>query len=892
MLPKAVLAAPLRGGGRHHKQAALSTLRRCQRWLAGERMELWDELVQPRPARARADGVELAAQHTRCCALAAEGELSRACAALTEPPPLPPSRATLEALAAQHPQAAPPDVAQLGPARPAAVPEVTKANVVRAVRSFSRASAPGPSGLRADHLKETLSTAHGDEVASHLVALCQLLARGEAPALVAPPLSRRTPSRPPQEIGAVGETLRRLVSKVLCQAVREDAVNHFWPLQLGVGARMGGEAAVHATRQWVDRNQADVNKVLLKVDFKNAFNSVDRLAILSETRAAFPGLACWADWCYTSSSALLFGEHTLQSSQGVRQGDPLGPLLFSAALQPALRQAAQCPVELCFSYLDDVVIAGRADVVASSLAALQTTAAAAGLVLEPTKCELVAVAGNRSAVDFSLFPAGFAVKGAAFDLLGAPIGDSEYCTQATLSDKVQKAGKVLDALGELDNPQVSLQLLRHCASFTKLVHNMRTTPAGLYSAALVAFDGKVRACLESIGCFPVPDRIWQQATLGVKHGGLGLRQCAVHATAAYLASVATTQEACRGLDGRYNPDWPTSSATAATYNAVVLEADRFRGDQAHRQQALSAALDKAQLAQLLVTAEDASGRAHLQLLQQPAAGAWLLARPSPALGLDLDSAFFRVLLRLRLRIPVASSDGYCPLCDGIADRFGDHARACPCGGDRTKRHNRLRTVLAAKATAAGLSPEVEKMGLLPERPEELRASEVGRPSVSQRRPADVYLPNWGAYGPAAMDLAATSGMRGSVLATSAGDGASAAANYEIRKKIHHNTAQLCAGQGLQFIPLVVEACGGGWGPTAVATFRKLGALHASRLGMSASDGAEQLFQALSIALKRENARAVLRRLDESSDSVPSLAEPWPFRLWHLVSHQTPKPGEP
>ncbi|CAL1143640.1 unnamed protein product [Cladocopium goreaui] len=534
MLPKAVLAAPLRGGGGHHKQAALSTLRRCQRWLAGERMELWDELVQPRPARARADGVELAAQHTRCCALAAEGELSRACAALTEPPPLPPSRATLEALAAQHPQAAPPDVAQLGPARPAAVPEVTKENVVRAVRSFSRASAPGPSGLRADHLKETLSTAHGDEVASHLVALCQLLARGEAPALVAPHLAgARLHALPKKQGGvrpiAVGETLRRLVSKVLCQAVREDAVNHFWPLQ--------------------------------------------------------------------------------------------------------------CPVELCFSYLDDVVIAGRADVVASSLAALQTTAAAAGLVLEPTKCELVAVAGNRSAVDFSLFPAGFAVKGAAFDLLGAPIGDSEYCPQATLSDKVQKAGKVLDALGELDNPQVSLQLLRHCASFTKLVHNMRTTPAGLHSAALVAFDGKVRACLESIGCFPVPDRIWQQATLGVKHGGLGLRQCAVHATAAYLASVASTQEACRGLDGRYNPDWPTSSATAATYNAVVLEADRFRGDQAHRQQALSAALDKAQLAQLLVTAEDASGRAHLQLLQQPAAGAWLLARPSPALGLDLDSGW-------------------------------------------------------------------------------------------------------------------------------------------------------------------------------------------------------------------------------------------------------------
>lgn len=451
----------------------------------------------------------------------------------------------------------------------------------------------------------------------------------------------------------------------------------------------------------------------------------------------------------------------------MQQGDPLGPLLFSAALQPALRQAAQCPIELCFSYLDDVVLAGRAEAVASALAALQNTAAAAGLALEPAKCELVVVAGDASTVDLSLFPTGFVVKGPAFDLLGAPIGDSTYCNQATLSDRVQKGEEVLDALGELPNPQVGLLLLRHCASFTKLVHNMRTTPTGLHHPALLGFDAAVRTCLEHIGCFPVSDRLWQQATLGVKQGGLGLRQCAKHGAAAYLASVVATQDACRGLDARYSPDWHTSFETAANYNTAVLEADRFYGDRVPRQQDLSAALDKALLAQLTVSAEDAASRAHLQLLQQPAAGAWLLARPSNALGLDLDPAFFRVSLRLRLRIPIASSDGYCPLCDGIADRFGDHAGACPCGGDRTKRHNRLRTVVAARANAAGLSPEVEKTGLLPERPEELGASEAGRPSLSQRRPADVYLPSWGAHGPAALDLAATSGLRGSVLAASA-----------------------------------------------------------------------------------------------------------------------------
>ena len=173
MLPKAVLVAPSRAGARHQRQAALATLRRCQRWLAGERMELWEDL-RVRPDRApRLDSAkQTAAQQSRCCALAAEGELSRACAALVDPPPLPASSATLEQLVAQHPQAPAPDLGQFGPARPAAVPELSHDALTKAIRSFARASAPGPSGLRADHLKDTLSTAHGDEVVAHLVVLC------------------------------------------------------------------------------------------------------------------------------------------------------------------------------------------------------------------------------------------------------------------------------------------------------------------------------------------------------------------------------------------------------------------------------------------------------------------------------------------------------------------------------------------------------------------------------------------------------------------------------------------------------------------------------------------------------------------------------------------------
>ena len=100
------------------------------------------------------------------------------------------------------------------------------------------------------------------------------------------------------------------------------------------------------------------------------------------------------------------------------------------------------------------------------------------------------------------------------------------------------------------------------------------------------------------------------------------------------------------------------------------------------------------------------------------------------------------------------------------------------------------------------------------------------------------------------------------MASSALHAGKVAAAYEDRKRSFQDTETLCRGQGLQFVPLVAEATGGGWGPTAVKTWRELGGLYAARLGLTASEGTEQLLQSLSVTLQRENARAVLRRLPE------------------------------
>ncbi|GAV05181.1 hypothetical protein RvY_15351 [Ramazzottius varieornatus] len=53
------------------------------------------------------------------------------------------------------------------------------------------------------------------------------------------------------------------------------------PEQVGYGPRGGAEAAVHSARLFVTQNEKDC-QVLLKLDFKNAFNKASNKAIPSD----------------------------------------------------------------------------------------------------------------------------------------------------------------------------------------------------------------------------------------------------------------------------------------------------------------------------------------------------------------------------------------------------------------------------------------------------------------------------------------------------------------------------------------------------------------------------------------------------------------------------------
>ena len=71
---------------------------------------------------------------------------------------------------------------------------------------------------------------------------------------------------------------------------------------------------------------------------RNAFNSLRRDTFLRVVRVRAQGLYSLLWQAYSKSSALFFGEDVLRSEEGIRQGDPFGPALFTLGLDELTRE--------------------------------------------------------------------------------------------------------------------------------------------------------------------------------------------------------------------------------------------------------------------------------------------------------------------------------------------------------------------------------------------------------------------------------------------------------------------------------------------------------------------------------------------------------------------------
>ncbi len=151
----------------------------------------------------------------------------------------------------------------------------------------------------------------GQRLVYHLTRFVNLCLAGRVPTAVRPVFCGASLCALSKKDGgirpiAVGCTLRRLVAKAACRAVKPRMAALLAPVQLGFGIKHGIEAAVHAGRLYLQNVQR--GQAVLKLDFSNAFNTLSRDELLRAVKEQVPELYPFAYICYENATHLSFGE--------------------------------------------------------------------------------------------------------------------------------------------------------------------------------------------------------------------------------------------------------------------------------------------------------------------------------------------------------------------------------------------------------------------------------------------------------------------------------------------------------------------------------------------------------------------------------------------------------
>jgi len=195
--------------------------------------------------------------------------------------------------------------------------------------------------------------------------------------------------------------------------------------------------------------------------------------VLDAVLKHFPELYHFVSCSFSRKGLLYFGDSVMESSEGVQQGDPLGPLLFCLALHDVL-QAIDC--DFGAAYLDDVTIAGKSEQIIQQLQDFEDAAVKVGLQLNYGKCEVICLSVHAKQLWQSSHFRFSEVDQTAASLFGSVLDDKGV--DAALQKHIDFLEFVKPRLMMLSAHE-ALFLLKTCLGSPRIQYLLRTAPCFL-----------------------------------------------------------------------------------------------------------------------------------------------------------------------------------------------------------------------------------------------------------------------------------------------------------------------------------------------------------------------------------------------------------------------------